>query len=74
MTFFFLRLFKVKIFPNVAVHTKNATLEGALFLQMLFKEMKLSGAAKHMIKRFDFKCPPFGRIQQILSPGHLLST
>jgi len=32
----FLRLYKVKIFPNAAIHTKNASLEGALFLQMLF--------------------------------------
>jgi hypothetical protein len=34
----FLRLSKVKIFPNAAVQTKKATLGGALFLQMLFQE------------------------------------
>jgi hypothetical protein len=33
----FLRLFKVKIFPNVVIHIKNAILEGALTPQMLFQ-------------------------------------
>jgi hypothetical protein len=37
MMFLFLKLSKVKIFPN-AVHTKNATLNRALPLQMLFQE------------------------------------
>jgi hypothetical protein len=36
-TCLFLKLSKVKIFPNDAVHTKNATLEKALILQMLFQ-------------------------------------
>ena len=38
MMFLFLRLSKVKIFPNDAIHTKNATLEKALTLQILFQE------------------------------------
>ena len=33
-TFLFLRLSKVNIFPNVVVHTKNATLKRALTLQI----------------------------------------
>jgi hypothetical protein len=37
MTFHFLRLSNVKIFPNVVVHTKNAILERAITLQILFQ-------------------------------------
>lgn len=32
ITLLFLKLLKVKIFPSAAVHTKNATIEGALYL------------------------------------------
>ena len=32
ITFLFFRLSKIKIFPNIVVHTKNATLEEALVL------------------------------------------
>jgi hypothetical protein len=34
--FLFRKLSKVKIFPKVAVHTKNATLGGTLTFQILF--------------------------------------
>jgi hypothetical protein len=34
----FLKLSKVKIFPNTVVYTKNTSLEGLLILQMLFQE------------------------------------
>jgi hypothetical protein len=37
MTFPFLRLCKVKIFPSAAIHAKNAILEGTLILQILFQ-------------------------------------
>jgi len=36
-TLIFLKLSKAKILPRAAVHTKNATLEGALPLKILFQ-------------------------------------
>lgn len=33
----FLKLFKVKIFPEASVHMKDAILKGVLFLQMHFQ-------------------------------------
>jgi hypothetical protein len=37
MTLIFLKLSKAKILSRAAVHTKNATLEGALPLKILFQ-------------------------------------
>jgi hypothetical protein len=37
MTFIFLKLSNVNIFPRADVHPKNITLEGAFNLQILFK-------------------------------------
>jgi len=37
MTFIFLKLSKVKILSSTIVHTKNAALEWALYLQMRFQ-------------------------------------
>jgi hypothetical protein len=40
MTRFFLRLSKVRIFPNAAVQAKKATFNGALVRQILFQGNK----------------------------------
>jgi len=40
MTLFFLRLSKVRIFPNAAVQAKKATFNGALVRQILFQGNK----------------------------------
>lgn len=38
MAFLFSRLSKVSIFPNSAIHTKIAIIEGVLTFQILFQE------------------------------------
>jgi hypothetical protein len=35
--FFFRKLSNINIFPNTAVHTKKATLGGALLFQIIFQ-------------------------------------
>ena len=41
-TFLFLRLSIVKHFPKAAVQTKNVTLEGIFYFQMLFQGKECS--------------------------------
>jgi hypothetical protein len=61
MTFLFLGLSKVKIFPSANVHTKNIILKGALTLQnTLPGKWGTSKSGQHMIKGPLFKLPPFG--------------
>jgi hypothetical protein len=50
---------KVNIFFNAAVQTKNATLIGALFLQMLFHIKGEPTGAKCLIKQSDLEPMPF---------------
>jgi hypothetical protein len=58
MTFLFLKLSKVKIFPN-AVHTKNVSYKGASTLQIFFQgNGESTGNGQHMVKRLDFKLLP----------------
>jgi hypothetical protein len=57
ITYLFPRLSKVKILPNAVIHTKEATLKGALTLQILFQgKGKLTRMDKHdnMISRQTF--------------------
>jgi hypothetical protein len=61
-----MKLFKVKIFPNAAVHTKNVTLEGALFSKYYSKNMKLQWG-----QRSNLECQSFGRNPMDFIPGIL---
>jgi hypothetical protein len=56
-----LRLSEIRIFPKVAIYTKNATLDRALVLQMLFQGNREPAEGQRMIKRYDLAHPPFGR-------------
>jgi hypothetical protein len=58
ITFHFFKLSKVENFPKVVVHTKNATLEGALIFQILFQgKGKLTRMDKHDNKTSLQKIP-----------------
>lgn len=53
MTFIFLKLSKVKILPKGTANTKNATLEGALPLQVLFQGNRVKGSHFKLEKRWS---------------------
>jgi hypothetical protein len=59
MTFLFLKLSKVKIFPSAVIYTKNATLEGALTLHTLLQGNGELVEMNRLIKGPYFKLPPF---------------
>jgi hypothetical protein len=58
--FLLLKLSKVKIFPSTTVHTKKATLRGALSLpNTLPRTSDLYWSGQYLVVRLHFKCLPF---------------